>query len=105
DRAGPGGAGGRTAGRRARRPPGELLHRRLVFAAHRDGGQRQFVERSVPAVPDTSLAPVLAWARRRLDRPLTVADLAGRAAVSQATLHRRTGLTPTACRGRFRLTP
>ncbi|GAA3428098.1 hypothetical protein GCM10018953_52810 [Streptosporangium nondiastaticum] len=55
----------------------------------------------MPAVPDTSLAPVLAWARRRLDRPLTVADLAGRAAVSQATLHRRTGLTPTAYRGGF----
>lgn len=74
--------------------------RRLVFAAHRDGGQRQFVERPVPAVPDTSLAPVLDWARRHLHRPLTVADLAARAAVSPATLHRRfqaeTGTTPLA---------
>ncbi|WP_240809583.1 helix-turn-helix domain-containing protein [Actinomadura sp. WMMA1423] len=74
--------------------------RRLVFAGHRDGGQRQFVERPVPAIPDTSLAPVLAWARERLDRPLTVADLAARAATSTATLHRRfqaeLGTTPLA---------
>ncbi|MFG2139064.1 helix-turn-helix domain-containing protein [Streptomyces sp. NPDC048650] len=76
------------------------VSRRLVFAAHRDGGQRQFVERPVPDIPDTSLAPVLAWAQARLDAPLTVADLARRAAVSQATLHRRfrtqLGTTPLA---------
>ncbi|AUH44901.1 helix-turn-helix domain-containing protein [Streptomyces sp. CMB-StM0423] len=76
------------------------LSRRLVFAAHRDGGQRQFIERPVPAVPDASLAPVLAWAAERLDRPLAVADLAGYAAVSPATLHRRfvreLGTTPLA---------
>lgn len=65
------------------------VSRRLVFAGHRDGGQRQFVTRPVPAVPDTSLAPVLEWARTNLDHALTVADLAVRAATSQATLHRR----------------
>ncbi|MEW1903381.1 helix-turn-helix domain-containing protein [Streptomyces sp. NPDC086147] len=76
------------------------VSRRLVFAAHRDGGQKQFVERPVPDVPDASLAPVLAWAQERLDRPLAVADLADRAAVSPATLHRRfrseLGTTPLA---------
>ncbi|WP_225994184.1 helix-turn-helix domain-containing protein [Actinomadura rudentiformis] len=76
------------------------VSRRLVFAVHRDGGQRQFVERPVPDIPDTSLAPVLAWAQERLDRPLTVTDLAARAAVSPATLHRRfqyeVGTTPLA---------
>ncbi|MEU9116045.1 helix-turn-helix domain-containing protein [Streptomyces sp. NPDC048483] len=76
------------------------VSRRLVFAAHRDGGQRQFVERPVPDVPDASLAPVLAWAQQHLDTPLTVADLARHAAVSQATLHRRfraqLGTTPLA---------
>ncbi|MEV4316254.1 helix-turn-helix domain-containing protein [Actinocrispum sp. NPDC049592] len=76
------------------------VSRRLVFSGHRDGGQRQFVERPIPAVADTSLAPVLAWARERLDQPLTVADLASRAAASQATLHRRfqteLGTTPLA---------
>jgi transcriptional regulator GlxA family with amidase domain len=76
------------------------VSRRLVFAAHRDGGQRQFVERPVPEVPDESLAPVLAWAQEHLDAPLTVSDLAARASVSPATLHRRfrvqMGTTPLA---------
>jgi AraC family transcriptional activator FtrA len=76
------------------------VSRRLVFAAHRDGGQRQFVTRPVPEVPDDSLAEVLGWARECLGEPLTVAQLAARAAVSQATLHRRfqaeLGTTPLA---------
>ncbi|GGK84045.1 AraC family transcriptional regulator [Planomonospora parontospora subsp. parontospora] len=76
------------------------VSRRLVFAAHRDGGQRQFVERPVPDPPDESLGSVLAWAQERLDAPLTVADLAAHAAVSPATLHRRfraqLGTTPLA---------
>ncbi|MFE4175602.1 helix-turn-helix domain-containing protein [Streptomyces sp. NPDC056909] len=76
------------------------VSRRLVFALHRDGGQRQFVEQPLPAVPDTSLGPLLDWAGERLDTELTVADLAARAAVSQATLHRRfrtqLGTTPLA---------
>ncbi|MFG3047151.1 GlxA family transcriptional regulator [Streptomyces sp. NPDC048241] len=76
------------------------VSRRLVFAAHRDGGQRQFVERPLPEVPDGSLGPLLAWAQERLGEPLTVTDLAARAAVSPATLHRRfrerLGTTPLA---------
>ena len=76
------------------------VSRRLVFAAHRDGGQRQFVERPVPEVREESLGPLLAWAQERLGEPLTVADLAARAAVSPATLHRRfrarLGTTPLA---------
>lgn len=76
------------------------VSRRLVFAAHRDGGQRQFIEHPVPATKDTSLAPLLDWGRRNLGERLTVADLAQRAAVSQATLHRRfraeLGMTPLA---------
>ncbi|MBN6036931.1 helix-turn-helix domain-containing protein [Amycolatopsis sp. 195334CR] len=76
------------------------VSRRLVFAAHRDGGQQQFIERPVPEVPDASLAPVLAWAQERLDQPLTIGDLAAYAAVSPATLHRwfraELGTTPLA---------
>jgi AraC family transcriptional activator FtrA len=76
------------------------VSRRLVFTGYRDGGQRQFVERPVPPVPDTSLAPVLAWARTRLDRQLTVPAMAAHAATSPATLHRRfraeLGTTPLA---------
>ncbi|MFG2622751.1 GlxA family transcriptional regulator [Streptomyces sp. NPDC048507] len=76
------------------------VSRRLVFAAHRDGGQRQFVERPMPDPADESLAPVLVWAQERLDSPLTVSRLAARATVSPATLHRRfqaqLGTTPLA---------
>jgi transcriptional regulator GlxA family with amidase domain len=83
------------------------VSRRLVFAAHRDGGQRQFIRRPMPEIPDESLGPLLAWAEERLDAPLAVADLAARAAVSTATLHRRfraqLGTTPLAWLTRQRL--
>lgn len=79
------------------------VSRRLVFAVHRDGGQRQFVEHPIPSAgssADSSLAPLLDWARERLGTPLTVGALAARAAVSPATLHRRfraqLGTTPLA---------
>lgn len=76
------------------------VSRRLVFAAHRDGGQRQFVERPVPTLRDESLAPLLAWAQRHLDTTLTVTALAARCHISPATLHRRfqaqLGTTPLA---------
>lgn len=83
------------------------VSRRLVFTAHRDGGQRQFIDQPVPMVADTSLAPVLEWALGRLGGPLTVADIAKQAAVSQATLHRRfqaeLGTTPLAWLNRERV--
>ena len=76
------------------------VSRRLVFAAYRDGGQRQFVERPMPPATDRSLAPALAWAQERLDEPITVADLARRAGMSTDSLHRRfraeLGATPLA---------
>ncbi|MGK5696070.1 GlxA family transcriptional regulator [Streptomyces sp. URMC 128] len=74
------------------------LARRMVVPAHRPGGQAQFIELPVPAGDDGGLAPVLEWARVNLDRPLTVADLARRAAMSPRTFYRRlqaaTGTTP-----------
>ncbi|OPC79841.1 AraC family transcriptional regulator [Embleya scabrispora] len=74
------------------------LARRLVVQAHRPGGQAQFVDLSVPAGDDEGLAPVLHWAGRHLDRPLTVDDLARRARMSPRTFFRRlqaaTGTTP-----------
>lgn len=73
--------------------------RRLVFA-HRDGGQRQFMERPIPSAPDEGLGPLMAWVHDRMEAPLTVADLAAHASVSRATLHRRfraqLGTTPLA---------
>ncbi|KJS51141.1 AraC family transcriptional regulator, partial [Streptomyces rubellomurinus subsp. indigoferus] len=57
-------------------------------------------------LPDQSLAPVLAWAQQHPDSPLTIADLAARAEVSTATLHRRLraqlGTTPLRCLTRER---
>ncbi|WP_455711466.1 GlxA family transcriptional regulator [Streptomyces coeruleorubidus] len=74
------------------------LARRMVVPAHRPGGQAQFIELPVPAGDDEGLAPVLEWARANLDQPLTVADLARRAAMSPRTFYRRlqavTGTTP-----------
>ncbi|MEV8455697.1 helix-turn-helix domain-containing protein [Streptomyces sp. NPDC052095] len=74
------------------------LARRMVVPAHRPGGQAQFVELPLPADDDKGLAPVMDWARERLDQPLTVEDLARRAAMSPRSLYRRfraaTGATP-----------
>lgn len=73
--------------------------RRMVVAAHRDGGQSQFVAVPVPAQPDDdTLSPTLDWALEHLDEPLSVDDLARRALMSPRTFARRfrgaTGTTP-----------
>jgi transcriptional regulator GlxA family with amidase domain len=76
------------------------VSRRLVFAAFREGGQRQFIERPVPTASDQSLIPLLDWAREHLDQNLTITDLTRRAGMSAATLHRhfqaQLGTTPLA---------
>ncbi|WP_243060663.1 GlxA family transcriptional regulator [Nocardioides sp. SR21] len=65
------------------------LARRLVMPAHRTGGQAQFITPATePRTPD-GLSPTLEWARARLDQPLTVGDLAGRAGLSTRQLARR----------------
>ncbi|HET6546859.1 MAG TPA: helix-turn-helix domain-containing protein [Solirubrobacter sp.] len=73
--------------------------RRLVIPPHRDGGQAQLIELPVPARPaDDPIAAVMAWALARLDEPLDLATLAGRAYMSVRTFTRRfrraTGMTP-----------
>jgi AraC family transcriptional activator FtrA len=80
--------------------------RRLVIPPHRDGGQRQFLERPVArrAVgegEDTgrdSMAALLDKIRRRLGEPWRIGGLARLAATSERTLMRRfraaTGLSP-----------
>ncbi|PRX48521.1 AraC family transcriptional regulator with amidase-like domain [Prauserella shujinwangii] len=77
------------------------LARRMVAAPHRAGGQAQFVEAPVPAsaAPDDAVvAEVLEWIERRLDQPVSVAELARRAGLGQRTFLRRfavaTGTTP-----------
>ncbi|MDT0268282.1 helix-turn-helix domain-containing protein [Streptomyces sp. DSM 44915] len=74
--------------------------RRMVVPPHREGGQSQFAR--LPARPVTrgggGLAPVLDWARERLDQPLTVPGLARVAGLSERTFARRfrdaLGVTP-----------
>lgn len=72
--------------------------RRLVVAPHRPGGQAQFVATPVPERGDHPLSDLLAWVSARLDRPLTVEDLARRANMSSRHLGRHframTGTTP-----------
>ncbi len=63
--------------------------RRCVVPPWRDGGQAQYIDRPVPEPHDTGTAPVRAWALERLDRPLSLTDLAARAGMSVRTLSRR----------------
>lgn len=74
------------------------IARRMVVSPHRDGGQRQFIDRPVPVTECESIGPVLQWLLEHLDEPHTVAGLARRASMSSRTFARRfvseTGTTP-----------
>lgn len=75
-----------------------VVARRLVVPPHRAGGQAQFVAAPVPTRDDHPLGALLPWVVERLDRPLTVEDLARQARMSSRHLGRRfretTGTTP-----------
>jgi AraC family transcriptional activator FtrA len=76
-----------------------VVARRMVVPAHRDGGQAQYVQAPVPETcSDDDLATTLDWAVQHLDRELAVEDLARRARMSPRTFARRfklaTGTTP-----------
>jgi AraC family transcriptional regulator, transcriptional activator FtrA len=73
--------------------------RRMVVPPHRDGGQAQYVQEPVPRSSEVDLfAGTLSWMQEHLDQPLSVDELAGRAAMSPRTFARRframTGTTP-----------
>jgi AraC family transcriptional regulator, transcriptional activator FtrA len=74
------------------------LARRLVVPPHRPGGQAQFIPAPVPPSAGGGLGELLCWALERLDRPLTVTDMARAAGVSERTITRQfrvaTGTTP-----------
>ena len=74
------------------------IARRIVAAPHREGGQAQYVPAPVAEAGDTALADTRAWALEHLEQPLTVARLAGHAAMSERSFLRRfveeTGTTP-----------
>ncbi|KOX03413.1 AraC family transcriptional regulator [Streptomyces sp. NRRL B-1140] len=81
--------------------------RGTVVPPHREGGQAQYIDRPVPETDDSSLAVVRAWALEHLGEPITLEDLAGRAATSVRTLSRRfraeTGVPPMQWLGQQRL--
>ena len=75
--------------------------RRLVIAPHRDGGQAQFVERSMPRRPGrNAFSRVIERMQREPASELTVAQWAALAAMSERTFLRRfrdaTGTSPGA---------
>jgi len=64
--------------------------RRMVVPPHRDGGQAQFVDDPVPDLPSADpFKDTLVWAETHVGEPMTVEDLARRAAMSPRTFARR----------------
>lgn len=75
--------------------------RHCVVAPHREGGQRQFIERPVAVVPDhVSTSGSRTWALQHLDQQLSLKALAQVANLSVRTFTRRfraeTGTSPSA---------
>ena len=79
----------------------------LVVYRRRPGGQSQFSALLELERPDGRFGSLLAWARERLDQPLTVDQLAEQAAMSPRNFARRfaeeTGLTPARAVERLRV--
>ncbi len=72
---------------------------RLVVPPQRDGGQRQFIPRPVPKQERGRFARVCDWARANLSQPITAADMADMASMSERNFFRRfkeaTGSSPS----------
>ncbi len=82
--------------------------RRLVLAPHRDGGQRQFVDKPIaPGVGNGKLAKLLDWLPDHINEDLSVGDLALHTGMSVRNFQRRfreaTGTTPGAWLNRQRV--
>jgi AraC family transcriptional activator FtrA len=64
--------------------------RYLVVAPQREGGQAQYIEAPIPEFDDSSLfAETLTWLQEHLNEPVSVDDLAERAAMSPRTFARQ----------------
>lgn len=72
--------------------------RRCVVPPWRDGGQAQYIQRPIPEPAAATTGATRSWAMERLDRPLTLEDLAGHARMSRRNFTRRfreeVGLSP-----------
>jgi len=81
--------------------------RQLVLYNRRSGGQSQFSSLLELKAPTGRFGPLLTWAREHLDTPLTVEDLAERAAMSSRHFARafiaETGTTPSKAIERLRI--
>jgi transcriptional regulator GlxA family with amidase domain len=65
------------------------VSRRTVVPPHREGGQAQYIRRPLPEPQLASTERARAWALDRLDRPLTLRQLAERESMSVRTFTRR----------------
>jgi transcriptional regulator GlxA family with amidase domain len=63
--------------------------RRTVVPPHREGGQAQYIARSLPDRDGPGTAATRAWAAERLAEPLTLAAMSRHAAMSVRTFTRR----------------
>ena len=76
------------------------VSRRLVMAPRRDSDQRQFTEAKIVPPADDTIAAAQQWMLANLADPLTVAQMAARAHMSERSFHRRfterTGTSPLA---------
>jgi transcriptional regulator GlxA family with amidase domain len=63
--------------------------RNCVVPPSRDGGQAQYIQQPVPALPESSTSATRQWALDNLHLPLTLADMAGHAQMSLRTFTRR----------------
>jgi transcriptional regulator GlxA family with amidase domain len=81
--------------------------RQLVLYNRRSGGQSQFSSLLELKAPTGRFGPLLTWAREHLDAPLSVEDLAERAAMSSRHFTRafiaETGTTPSKAIERLRI--
>ncbi|WEH43767.1 helix-turn-helix domain-containing protein [Streptomyces sp. NBC_01218] len=72
--------------------------RRTVVPPHRDGGQRQYIQRPVPEPLFATTTAARSWALGRLEGPIQLRDMAERESMSVRTFTRRfreeTGLSP-----------
>lgn len=72
--------------------------RRLVVAAHRQGGQAQFIERSLPPTSGVRMSALLETIRERLAEPWPIERMAKEAHVSVRSIQRHvrnaTGMAP-----------
>lgn len=72
--------------------------RHMVVPPQRDGGQAPYIEHPEPGAGHGSLEPTKVWMHERLQQPLTLANIAAQAQISERTLSRKfkeqTGTTP-----------